>query len=217
MSEHVFIWVAHPGEGSFNHALADAYEKGARESGAEVQRMDLSEMTFSTAFTGYAAAPELEQDLLDWQDRLRWADRVFIVHPLWWGAMPALAKTVLDRALTSGFAYKYRKGPGIKWDKLLEGKVGDAIITADTPAWIDTWLYRKPARRVLKNQVLDFCGIKPRSIKFFGSVKLSDEPKRERWLSEARAMGARSAPVSHQDARPVGLISDNPPQLKMAI
>lgn len=211
MQERVFIWVAHPGEGSFNHALADAYEQGARQAGAEVRRMELSEMAFTTDFTGYADAPELEGDLLTWQENLRWADRVFIVHPLWWGAMPALAKTVLDRALTSGFAYKYRKGPGMKWDKLLEGKVGDAIITADTPAWIDTWLYLKPARRVLKNQVYDFVGIKPRKLKFFGSVKLSDEAKREVWLAQAFAMGAKAVSLPHSSEAPASIPNEISP------
>lgn len=195
MTERVFIWVAHPGAGSFNEALADAYEQGARASGAIVRRMELSEMAFSTEFRGYKDAPALEPDLERWQDNLAWADRVFIVHPLWWGAMPALAKTVLDRALTSGFAYKYRKGPGIKWDKLLEGKLGDAIITADTPTWMDSWLYRKPSRRVLKTQVYDFCGIKPRKIAHFGSVKLSDAEQRERWLSAAFDMGQKASKV----------------------
>ena len=200
MQERVFIWVAHPGKGSFNAALADAYEKGALASGAEVRRMDLSEMAFSSDFHGYADAPELEPDLLRWQQNLKWADRVFVVHPLWWGAMPALAKTVFDRGLTPGFAYKYRKGPGIKWDKLLAGKTGDAIITADTPTWIDTWLYNKPSRRVLKTQIYDFCGIKPRKVAHLGSVKLSDEAKRQKWLDQAFALGAKPAPISRQES-----------------
>ena len=49
---------------------------------------------------------------------------------------------------------------GMMWDKLFEGKTADVIITADTPTWLDTVLSRKPARRVIKNQVLGFCGIK---------------------------------------------------------
>ncbi|NVE94822.1 NAD(P)H-dependent oxidoreductase [Altererythrobacter lutimaris] len=216
MQERVFIWVAHPGEGTFNHALADAYEQGARSSGAKVRRMDLANMAFSTDFTGYADAPALEQDLLAWQENLAWATRVFIVHPLWWGAMPALAKTVLDRGLTSGFAYKYRKGPGIKWDKLLDGRVGDAIITADTPRWIDNWLYLRPARRILKDQVLGFCGIKPRKIKYAGSVKLSDEAQREKWLAQAFAMGAKKGTNLRPATDFVAPASTDIAQLKIA-
>lgn len=200
MTERVFIWVAHPGAGTFNAALADAYEQGARESGAAVRRMDLSEMEISTGFHGYPDASKLEPSLRDWQANVAWADRIFIVHPLWWNAMPSLAKSVLDQALSSGFAYKYH-ARGLAWDKLLEGKVGDAIITADTPTWIDSWLNNKPSRRALAKGVYAFCGIRPRKIALFGSVKMSDFAQREKWLARARRFGAQASIAGHAQER----------------
>jgi putative NADPH-quinone reductase len=98
---------------------------------------------------------------------------------------------VLDRALTSGFGFKYHKR-GMGWDKLLTGRTADAILTSDTPPWYDTLVYRKPGRRVLRNQVLKFCGIKPRKIVQFGTIKTANEAKRARWIERARDMG-RSA------------------------
>ncbi len=192
MSNRVFVWVAHPGSGSFNAALASAYAHGARDGGAKVRVQALAEMEFDTQFRGYHDAPALEPDLLAWQDNIAWSDHLFTVHPLWWGAMPALAKTVLDRALTSGFAYKY-KARGVKWDKLLAGRRGDAIITADTPAWIDRYIYRGPARKVLSAQFYDFCGVKPGTVRQIGSIKTSDEAKRASWLEDAYTLGLKAA------------------------
>jgi len=106
--------------------------------------------------------------------------------------MPTKAKAVLDRALTSGFGYKYH-GKGMAWDKLLSGKTADAVITSDTPTLIDTLIYRKPGRRVLKNQVLGFCGVKPRKIVQFGSVKMAGSEKIKRWIDRAETMGTRAA------------------------
>ena len=191
MSNRIFVWIAHPLDGSFNEALAHAYADGAREAGAEVRIQKLSEMQFSTEFRGYRDAPALEPDLQRWQSSIAWSDHMLTVHPLWWGAMPALTKTVLDRALTSGFAYKYT-GEGMKWLKLLEGRRGDAIITADTPAWIDRFIYRGPARKVLSSQFYDFCGIKPGTVRQIGSVKLSDDMQRAKWLEDAWAMGMKA-------------------------
>jgi len=189
------VWVAHPKAGSLCGALADAYQAGAVTSGAEVRRMDLAEMQFSTAFRGYGPdAPPLEPDLLAWQENLAWAEHVFIVHPYWWGAMPTLAKAVLDRALTSGFAYKYHRR-GVGWDKLLAGKTADAIITSDTPPILDTLLYLRAGRRVLKNQVLGFCGIKARHCLQLGSVKLASPAKIEGWLRRCERLGLQSAQV----------------------
>lgn len=193
MTRKIFIWVAHPKLSSLCSALADAYEEGARNNGAQVRRMDLSEMEFSPDFTGYGpnAAP-LEPDLLSWQENVAWADHIVILHPYWWGAMPTRAKAVLDRALTPGFAFKYH-ARGVKWDRLLTGRTADAIITSDTPPWLDTLLYLKPARRVLKKQVLGFCGIKSRYVRQFGSVKLATPAKITSWITKARVMGQSAA------------------------
>jgi len=193
MTKRLFIWVAHPKAGSLCAAIADSYQAGAETRGAEVRRMDLHAMAFDPAFEGYgAAAPALEPDLAAWQDNIAWADHIMIVHPYWWGAMPTRAKAVLDRALTPGFAFKYH-ARGIAWDKLLTGKTADAIITSDTPPLLDTLLYRKPSRRVLKNQVLGFCGIKAKHVIQFGSVKVASAHKIARWFRRAESMGAAAA------------------------
>ena len=193
MTRKIFIWVAHPRATSFCSALADAYEAGAEGAGATIRRMDLNAMHFDPHFEGYGPdMPALEPDLLAWQENIAWADHLLIVHPYWWGAMPARAKAVLDRALTSGFGFKYHKR-GMGWDKLLTGRTADAILTSDTPTLIDTLLYLKPPRRVIRNEVLKFCGIKPRKVMQFGSVKLSDAAKRGRWIERARDMGRMAA------------------------
>lgn len=193
MTRKIFIWVAHPKSSSLCSALADAYEAGAKSRGAQVRRMDLAQMTFDPRFSGYGPdAPALEPDLLSWQENIAWADHIMILHPYWWGAMPTLAKAVIDRALTPGFGFKYHDR-GVKWDKLLVGRTADAIITSDTPPFLDTLLYRKPARRVLKNQILGFCGIKLRYLRQFGSVKLANPEKISAWINKAQNMGQTAA------------------------
>lgn len=195
MVKRIFIWVAHPKPGSLNAALAARYAEGARARGAEVRIMELSDMQFAADFDGYGAdhdATPLAPDLQRWQDNVTWADHVLIVHPYWWGAMPARAKAVLDTALLPGFGFKYHKR-GMGWDKLLAGRTADAIITSDTPPWLDTLVYRRPARRVMRNQVLKFCGIQPRAVVQFGSVKLAKDGQVDKWLARAKNMGAAAA------------------------
>ena len=193
MTKKIFIWVAHPNHDSYCAALADAYAEGAKNAGAEIRRMDLSNMNFNPSFKGYSDdMPALEPDLVQWQEYIDWADHIFVIHPYWWGAMPSLAKAVLDRGLTPGFAYKYHS-KGVKWDQLLSGKTGDAIITSDTPGWIDTLIYSSTGRRVIKNQVFKFCGIKPKNIVQFGSVKMADAKQRQKWIDRARNYGNKAA------------------------
>jgi putative NADPH-quinone reductase len=193
MAKRVFIWVAHPKAGSLCAAMADAYADGVAGQGAEVRRMDLADMAFDMNFEGYGPdAPALEPDLEAWQENVRWADHLLIIHPYWWGAMPTKAKAVLDRALTPGFAFKYHR-KGVSWDRLLSGKTADVIVTSDTPPLLDTLLYLKAGRRVLKKQVLGFCGVKTKRVVQFGSVKLASPAKIQSWLRKAGRFGAKAA------------------------
>lgn len=187
--KRIFIWIAHPKADSLCESLAKSYGQGAISQGAETRIMRLCDMKFQMEFEGYTAnMPELEEDLLQWQENLKWADHFLVVHPYWWAGMPAQAKAVFDRALTPGFAYKYKKS-GKSWDKLLNGKTADAIITSDTPPWIDQLIYGNPGRRVIQNQVFKFCGMKPVHIRQFGSVKIHGKDKIPFWLEESRRMG----------------------------
>lgn len=192
MAKRIFIWVAHPKPNSLSGALAARYATGAEAKGAEVRIMALSDMQIDPEFDGYGAPQRLAPDLAAWQDNIRWAEHVMIVHPYWWGAMPNKAKAVLDAGLLPGFAFKYHDR-GMGWDRLLTGRTGDAIITSDTPPWFDTLIYRSPGRRVMRNQVMKFTGIKPRQVIQIGSVKMATPAKIDGWLAQAETMGAAAA------------------------
>lgn len=193
MTKKIFIWVGHPKSGAFCEALADKYQNAAEASGAQVRRMNLSAMSFDLNSEGYSKPiPPLEADLKAWQEAVSWADHLLFVHPYWWGAMPAKAKAVFDRALTPGFGFKYH-AKGVKWDKLFKGKTADIIVTSDTPPLLDTVLYRKPARSVMKNQVLGFCGIKTKNTIQLGSVKTASKRKVANWIKRIEKLGAKSA------------------------
>ena len=53
--------------------------------------------------------------------------------------------------------------------------------------------YRKPARRVIKNQVFGFCGIKTKHCLQFGSVKMASDKKINSWITKAEKLGAKAA------------------------
>lgn len=193
MAKKVFIWVAHPRRGSFNHALAEAYAKGAHMADAEVRVQAVSEMEFETRSEGYKGTVlPLEPDLKAWQENLLWADHVVFVTPYWWGNIPGQAKAVLDRALLPGFAFKYHE-KGMGWDKLLAGRTGDILITSDTPPAWDRWVYGQPGRNALTRQVFKFVGIKPLHVRQIGRIQGSSDKQRARWLNMAQELGIKVA------------------------
>jgi len=187
----VFIWVGHPRETSLSHAMADHFEKGAREIGADVRRMHLRDMRFDPDLEeGYHSRKELEPCLNEWRDNILWADHLCWAYPVWWGGMPAKMKGVIDRAFLPGFAMDYPEGK-LMWERLLTGRKADVIITSDAPPWFDQIVNRRPAKNQAQHSVLEFAGIKPVKTLQVGTVKTAKEAKIQKWLNAAYKRGRK--------------------------
>ncbi|MGH1518158.1 NAD(P)H-dependent oxidoreductase [Chryseobacterium sp. JK1] len=181
----------HPHKESFNFGIAEAYKKGALESGAEIREIVMADLTFNPNLEfGYQKIMELEPDLINAQKVIQWADHLVWVHPVWWGGLPAITKGFVDRLFLPGFAYKYRKD-SLWWDKLLKGKTAHIITTLDQPGWYYRLMYGRPSVNQLKKSILEFCGIKPVKVTYIGIIKTSDEKQRNKWLEKVRKLGQR--------------------------
>ena len=118
----ILIINGHPDAESFNAALAEAYKKGAIESGAEVKEIVVRELQFNPNLQfGYRKRTELEPDLLEAQAKIKWAEHLVWIYPVWWGSLPAILKGFIDRTFLPGFAFEKIEN-SVWWDKLLKGK-----------------------------------------------------------------------------------------------
>jgi NAD(P)H dehydrogenase (quinone) len=180
---------ANPRRGSFCAALGAAYAEAARAAGHEVEQVQISALRFAPDLPGgFEALPPLEPDLQCLQQQIQAADHLVWVYPVWWGSVPALLKGLLDRLLLPGFAFRYQAGQD--WpERLLKGRSARLLVSLDTPAWYFRWLQGAPAHRMMKDAVLEFCGIAPVRISQFAPVIKSTPAQRERWLAQAAALG----------------------------
>lgn len=193
MKTNILIINGNPDPQSFCAALFETYRKAAIGSGAEVRSIDLSQIHFDPILRyGYRERTELEPELLEAQELIRWADHLVFVYPTWWGAMPAVLKGFIDRVFLPGFAFKYRNNSQL-WDKLLTGKTAHLLVTMDTPSWYNRWIYKHAGHNVMKRNILHFCGIKPVRITEIGPVKPSTEELRSKWLHRVKKLGANHA------------------------
>ncbi|TYP74043.1 NAD(P)H-dependent oxidoreductase [Paenibacillus methanolicus] len=185
----VLVINGHPETQTYCAALADAYAEGAAQSRADVRRLDVGAIRFQPNYVnGFQKQNELEPELAEAQELIRWADHLVFVYPTWWGTMPALLKGFIDRVFLPGFAFKYRNNSQL-WDKLLTGKSARMIVTMDTPPWYNRWIYRHAGHRVMRDNILKFCGISPVRITEIGPVRPSTAEKREKWLADVRNLG----------------------------
>jgi NAD(P)H dehydrogenase (quinone) len=193
MAKKILLVNGHPRVESLCGALAASYAEAAREAGHELRTLTLAALSFDPVLHGgFKAEQPLEPALQQAQADITWADHLVFVYPVWWAAPPALLKGFVDRALLPGFAFKYRQGSSL-WDKLLTGKTGRLIVTADSPGWYLRLVTGNPAVKSMKRGVLEFCGVSPVRTLLCAGVKGSSAPTREGWLRQARALGASAA------------------------
>ena len=192
-AKKVLIINGHPDEESFCAALAAAYRKGALEAGAEVQYIDIAKLNFNPNLGfGYRKRTELEPDLLDAQTKIKWAEHLVWVFPVWWGSYPALMKGFIDRVFLPGFAFQKREN-SVWWDKLLKGKTGHIISTLDQPGWYYWLMYGRPTHNSLKKMTLEFCGISPVQSTIIGPLRFSKDSYRKGWLQKMEKAGKQQS------------------------
>lgn len=185
----ILIINGHPDKESFSFGLSEAYKIGAEKSNAEIKEINIRELNFNPNLEfGYRKRTELELDLLDAQDKLKWADHIVWVYPVWWSSVPAMMKGFLDRILLPGFAFNKRENSLLS-DKCLTGKSARIICTMDQPTWFYKLVYRSPSHNAMKKGTLHYIGVKKVRITAIGPIRLSTEEFRAKWLNKVEKLG----------------------------
>lgn len=189
--KNILIINGHPNKSSFNHVLADSYKKGAKESNANVDIINISDLNFNPNLQyGYQKRIDLEPDLLNSLEKIKKAEHLVWVHPVWWGGLPAIMKGFIDRLFLPSITFQYKEN-SIWWDKLLTGKTARIITTLDQPSWYYKFVYGNPSVNQLKKCVLEFCGVTPVSVTYVGIIKSSESKQREKWIKEIYNLGKK--------------------------
>ena len=188
----ILIINGHPNPSSFNKALTDSYIIGAAASGAEIETIIIGELQFNPNLKfGYQKRTELEPDLLESWEKIKRADHLVWIHPVWFGGLPAITKGFIDRLFLPGMAFQYRKD-SLWWDKLLKGKTAHIITTLDQPSWYYKLFYGNPSVNQLKKTTLQFCGVKPVKVTYIGIIKTADDAQRAKWLKKVYNFGLKN-------------------------
>lgn len=194
-SKRILLLLGHPDKIGICGELADAYEKGAREAGHIIERMNIGEMRFDPVLhKGYRVRQELEPDLLRFCQLVHESDHFVIVYPVWWVGMPAPLKGLFDRAWLPGSAFRYIKTKTgertIFWHRLMRGKTARTILTSGTPPWMVRALPGN-VNAQLRWGILWFAGFRVRSL-WLGPAENVPKPQKMRWLAKVASMGRRA-------------------------
>ena len=187
MSKKILVLAGHPDTESMCCQLADSYAEGARKSGNEVKRTNLGDMKFDPILHhGYKVIQELEPDLKQLQEDIRWCEHFVLIYPSWWSTMPALLKGLFDRMWLPNFAYKFNSRFG--WSKLLKGRTGRVFVTSDSPPLLARFMFGDNTNEI-SDGILGFAGIKTK-IKKCGPMKKITPERRAKWVERFKGWGS---------------------------
>ena len=189
----------HPHEGSFCSAIRDAVISGLDVGGHEYKVIDLDKDGFDpvmrekdlSAFVQASRNPGKEIEGLDtlvevYVNKMRWAERIVMIFPIWWMTMPAMTKGFIDKVIFPGVAYKMA---GSRLQSTLNNLKQVVIITTmNTPADV----YRDEFNNSLEGSLIKgtFNKIGIHDIKWISlnMVSQSGDEKRWIWLDEIENM-----------------------------
>jgi len=192
----VLLIDGHPDEDRLSSTLLDIYQAGLSGE-ATVERVAIRDLEFTPNLQhGYAKRTSWEPDIERMAELLDACDHVAFCFPMWWAAEPAIVKGLLDRLLLPGFAFAYHDNDSF-WDRLMEGRSADAIITMDTPPWFLRLAYGNSIVHRWRKQVLGFCGFKPARVLALGPVKHGAAEKSiSKWKSKIERLARTAKPNS---------------------
>lgn len=179
----------HPYEESYCNAILEAVTKGLEKSTHEVDVINLDKDQFDPRMTSadlkaFVEHTAVDPQVLDYQERIRTADHLIFIFPIWWDIMPATTKGFIDRVLSPGLAYDHHpRGFGLV--PLLKNLKSIILITTmNKPAIMYSVLIGNLIRKVMVKSVFKTMGYKNVNWISFTSVKRVSQEKRVKWLNE---------------------------------
>ncbi|MCD6060715.1 MAG: flavodoxin family protein [Moraxellaceae bacterium] len=174
----------------FDDAIATAYTDAARNAGHELRTVTVAQVDFPILrsreeWEKGEVPPGLRQAL----DDILWAEHLVFVFPLWLGDMPALLKGFLEQVLRPGPAVDTKTPFG----HALKGRSARVIVTMGMPELFYQVWYGARAIKSFRSNILNFVGIRPVRLSYFGMVEGKNPKRREAFLARVQRWGGKAA------------------------
>jgi NAD(P)H dehydrogenase (quinone) len=188
-----------PHERSFSAAAAAAAVRGATAAGHDVDVIDLAADGFDPVMrredlvAWRTRSGAVDPQVVDYQQRLRHADHLAFVFPIWWEAMPAMTKGFLDRVLAKGVLFDEVPGAkGNPFRNLMPDLRSVSLVTVmTTPHAAYRWWFGDPVTKIVFKGTFGKLGVKRLRWHNLASVTSRSADDRARMLAGVEARFAR--------------------------
>lgn len=177
------IIFAHPGSEGHNVFILSKVKESLIKRGESFEVLDLYKMGFDPVLKKgelYSSKDKfIDEKILGIQEKIINAKKLIFIYPVWWNGPPAILKGFFDRVFASKFAFKYVKI--LNWfyapKPLLKGKKAVIFVTTGAPK-ILSWLVQGfRGSRIVKSDILRFCGIRSRIFRYGPANRISEDVK----------------------------------------
>ncbi len=183
---------AHPGKEGHNTTILNGVERELNNRKIEYEVVDLYKLGFNPTLRKEELSKISKDDadpvVVALQEKVTAAEHLIFIYPVWWNGPPAILKGFFDRVFIAGFAFKYVDI--LHWFKapkgLLKGKKASIFITTGSPTILALLVQGFRGGRIVKCDILRFCGIRSKIFQFGPAYKFSShsKPKLERLVKK---------------------------------
>ena len=181
--------------GSFCSAIRDAVQTGLDTGGHSYKLINLDADGFDPVMREKDLEAFVQSSRNDgkgiegidplvrmYADKMRWAERIVMIFPIWWMTMPAMTKGFIDKVIFPGLAYRMEDGKLVNMLTRLKQVV--IITTMNTPSAIYETTFGNSLEGSLIKGTFNQIGIHDIRWISLNMVKHVGDEKRWLWLDE---------------------------------
>lgn len=178
----------HPNEGSYCNTILRSVTNGLQESKHELDIIHLDNDEFNPIMSkadlkAFVEHHPINPLVINYHQRLKKADHLIFIFPIWWDIMPATTKGFIDRVLFPSVIYDHHpRGFGLI-PLLTNLKSITIITTMNKPGIMYSLLIGNLIKKVMLKSVFKTMGYKNLKWISFSSIKSVSRRKREKWLT----------------------------------
>lgn len=174
MSKFLIIY-AHPSQEGHHAYMLNQIQAKLSGQALEFDLIDLYALNYNPVLSDSelytSGRKSVSQQNLDFQAKIKAADRLIFIYPTWWQNVPAILKGFFDRVFLSGFGFIYKNNLPVG---LLKGKKAAIFTASGGPRWYSLLLTQNSSVRIVAKHILNFCGVKTKGF-YFGSARHLDD------------------------------------------
>ena len=185
--KHLIIY-SHFNKDSFASAVKNTIVEQLVKSNNEVEVRDLYELGFDPILSLNDKQTMIKgiipDDIKTEQEKVKSADYIHFVFPIWWTGLPAMIKGYVDRVFSYGYAYEMRDGA-------IVGLLNKKITIVNTHGFPSDYYNQigmySAFENTIDNGIFKFCGFDIVKHHLFGSIPYMDDAGRKEILKQIEA------------------------------